>query len=118
MTARVPRACLTAILDGNRVQYMAEEILTEVSARVPDASGSVLAEFARLLEAPLPDGLLRTELLHGGDDEWRIQSLWRDQAALDAMRSGSEPPAAPTLFRRLGADPVLRILRVEARSAT
>ena len=96
---------------------MAEEILTEVSARVPDAVGNVTAEFARLLEAPLPDGLLRTELLHGADDEWRIQSLWRDQAALDAMRAGPEPPAAPSLFRRLGAEPVLHVLRVEGRSA-
>ncbi|HET6877941.1 MAG TPA: hypothetical protein VFH38_10465 [Jatrophihabitans sp.] len=97
---------------------MAEEILTEVSAHVPDASGNVAAEFGRLLTAPLPDGLLRTELLRGSDDEWRIQSLWRDQAALDAMRSGPEPPAAPALFKRLGAEPVLRILRVEARSAS
>lgn len=97
---------------------MAEEILTEVSARVPDTSGSVAAEFGLLLEAPLPDGLLRTELLRGDDDEWRILSLWRNQAALDAMRSGPEPPAAPALFKRLGGEPVLRILRVEARSAS
>jgi hypothetical protein len=104
------------VFDGNKVSRMANQILTEVSARVPETAGDVRAEFARLLEAPLPDGLLRTELLRGGDDEWRIQSLWRDQAALDAMRSGSEPPAAPALFKRLGAEPVLRILRVEARS--
>jgi len=95
---------------------MAEEVLTEVSARVPDTAGRVSAEFARLLDQPLPDGLLRTELLRGPDDEWRIQSLWRDQAALDAMRAGPEPPAAPSLFRRLGAEPVLRVLRVEGRA--
>jgi hypothetical protein len=29
----------------------------------------------------------------------KIQSLWRGQAALDAMRAGPEPPAALTLFR-------------------
>lgn len=96
---------------------MAEQILTEVSARVADAAGGVVDEFMRLLEAPLPDGLLRTELLHGDDGEWRIQSLWRDQYALDAMRSSPEPPAAPALFKRLGAEPTLRILRVAARSA-
>ena len=95
---------------------MAEEVLTEVSARVPDTAGRVSAEFARLLDQPLPDGLLRTELLRGPDDEWRVQSLWRDQAALDAMRAGPEPPAAPSLFRRLGAEPVLRVLRVEGRA--
>ena len=92
------------------------QILTEVSAQVNE--GDVLAEFAQLLNSPLPDGLLRTELLRGPDGEWRIQSLWRNQAALDAMRAGTEPPAAPALFQRLGATPVLRILTVEACSTT
>ena len=95
---------------------MSNEVLTEVSARVPNTAGDVVAEFARLLEAPLPDGLLRTELLRAADDKWRIQSLWRDQAALEAMRSGPEPPAAPALFIRLGAEPTLHALRVEGRS--
>jgi hypothetical protein len=91
------------------------EILTEVSAQVAETH-DVPGAFARLLETSLPDGLVRTELLHGSGDEWRIQSLWRDQAALDAMRAGTEPPAAPALFRRMGAEPTLRIFRVEASS--
>ena len=68
-----------------------------------------------LARRPLPDGLVRTELLAGGDGDWKIQSLWRDQAALDALRAGPEPPAAPALFRRLGAEPVLRIYAIRAR---
>ncbi len=95
---------------------MPGEIMTEVSAIVAgERSDDVPAAFAELTRRPLPAGLLRTELLAGQDGEWKIQSLWRDQAALDAMRAGPEPPAAPTLFRRLGAEPVLRIYGIRAR---
>jgi hypothetical protein len=95
---------------------MSGEIMTEVSAIVPtERADDVPAAFAELALRPLPDGLLRTELLAGRDGEWRIQSLWRDQGALDAMRAGAEPPAAPSLFRQLGAEPVLRIYDVRAR---
>jgi hypothetical protein len=31
------------------------------------------------------------------------------------MRAGAEPPAAPALFRQLGAEPVLRIYGLRAR---
>lgn len=90
-------------------------VLTEVVAVVPDdRAAEVVPAFRALLDQPLPDGLLRTELLQGSDGVWRIQSLWRDQAALDAMRAGAEPPAAPTLFRSLGATPTLTILQVQA----
>ena len=94
---------------------MTGKVLTEVVATVPeDRAADVVPAFEALLAKPLPDGLLRTELLEASGSTWRIQSLWRDQAALDAMRAGSEPPAAPTLFRELGAEPSLTILRVQA----
>lgn len=93
---------------------MAHHVLTEVSATVAEEQEAALVDgFNVLLSQPVPDGLLRTELLHG-DGIWRIQTLWRDQAALDAMRAGSEPPAAPTLFRSVGATPTLTVLRVAA----
>lgn len=93
---------------------MAAQILTEVSADVePGREPELLAGFRELVSSEVPDGLLRTELLRGGDGRWRIQTLWRDRAALDAMRAGAEPPAAPTLFRSVGAEPSLTILTVE-----
>jgi uncharacterized glyoxalase superfamily protein PhnB/quinol monooxygenase YgiN len=96
---------------------MATRILTEVSGVVPEANAdAVLPAFEQLLRQPLPDGLLRTELLRGPDGEWRIHSLWRDQAALDAMRAAPDPPAAPALLRRLGAEPTLRIHEVAAET--
>ncbi len=97
---------------------MPGEIMTEVTATVSaERVSDVPAAFAELAQRPLPDGLLRTELLAGRDGEWKIQSLWRDQAALDAMRAGAEPPAAPALFRRFGAEPVLAIYALRARHA-
>ena len=95
---------------------MPGEIMTEVSAIVAgERTGDVLAAFTELAQRPLPDGLLRTELLKGRDGEWKIQSLWRDRAALDVMRAGPEPPAAPALFRQLGAEPELWIYTLQAR---
>ena len=96
------------------VDLMSGTILTEVSATVaPDRESDLLTGFRELLAAPLPDGLVRTELLHAPDGDWRIHSLWRDRQALDAMRAGPEPPAAPQLFRKVGAEPSLRVYEVE-----
>ncbi len=93
------------------------QLLTEVSATVPDGrEEEVLRAFDALIRGGLPEGLLRTELLAGSDGQWRIHSLWRDQAALDAMRAAPDPPAAPTLFRSVGAEPTLRIYAI--RGAT
>ncbi|HSN11801.1 MAG TPA: hypothetical protein VLS51_06820 [Propionibacteriaceae bacterium] len=90
------------------------KVITEVTAVVDaEKEASLLEGFRRLLAGAKPDGLERTELLRGRDGAWRIQTLWRDQEALDTMRAAPEPPAAPTLFREVGAEPVLQILVVE-----
>jgi hypothetical protein len=94
---------------------MSAEILTEVSATV-DANREVeLVKGYREITAGAPDGLVRTELLRGQDGQWRIQTLWRDRAALEAMRARAEPPAALRLFRRVGAEPSLQVYEVEDR---
>ena len=92
---------------------MSEEVLTEVSAVVAkEHESALLAGFRELLGDPVPDGLLRTELLRGSDGQWRIQTLWRNRTALDAMRAGPQPPAAPELFRRVGASPALTVFEI------
>lgn len=91
-------------------------VMTEVRALVEPAQATELvAGFEALLAEPRPEGLLRTELLHAGD-EWRIQTLWRDRESLTAMRSSTEEPAAPRLFRAVGARPELTILEVNVSS--
>ena len=98
------------------VESRGGHVLTEVRATVEASQWEALvAAFEQLLAGPRPDGLLRTELLQAGD-EWRIQSLWRDREALAAMRSSTEEPAAPKLFRELGARPELTVLEMPASS--
>lgn len=93
-------------------------ILTIVSANLDEGQAQHLtAEFENLLAGGLPDGLLETRLLGDGQGHWAIHSLWRDRAALDAMRASPEPPAAPALFRRFAAEPTLVVMQILADSA-
>jgi len=99
-------------------RVVSDMIMTEVSAVVAsDRADDVAGAFAEVLQRPLPDGLIRPEPLAGRDGDWKVQTLWRDQAALDAMRAGPEPPAAPAMFRQLGAEPVLRIYYIRGQYA-
>lgn len=92
---------------------MSDQVLTQVSAVVAaEREADLLAAYRDLVVGPLPDGPVRTELLRGPDGHWRIQTLWRDRAALDAMRVAAEPPAAPRLFREVGAEPELAIFDI------
>ncbi|MBB1253782.1 antibiotic biosynthesis monooxygenase [Streptomyces alkaliterrae] len=95
---------------------MADHVLSEVSAEVaPEREADLLAAYRELVGGALPDGLVRTELLRGADGHWRIQTLWRDRAALEAVRTAPQPPAAPRLFREVGADPTLAVFDVPVR---
>lgn len=88
-------------------------VLTIVSADVDESQAEeLIAAYETLLAEGLPEGLLQTQLLGDGQGHWAIHSLWRDRAALDAMRDAHEPPAAPALFRRFSADPALAIMPV------
>ena len=92
-------------------------ILTIVTADVDQGRAQELVTaYQLLLAGGLPDGLLETQLLGDGQGHWAIHSLWRDRAALDAMRAAPEPPAAPTLFRRFSAEPSLAVMEVLADS--
>ena len=92
-------------------------VLTEVRAMVhPSREDDFVAGFRRLVAGPTPDGLLRSELVRTGG-EWRIQTLWRDREALEAMRSGGDEPAAPALFRSVGSEPELTVLEVVVTTA-
>src|SRR3954465_10536892 len=86
-------------------------ILTIVTADVDEGSApDLVAAYKSLLAERLPAGLLETRLLGDGEGHWAIHSLWRDRAALDAMRAAPEPPAAPALFRRFSAKPALAVM--------
>ncbi|MEU9131983.1 antibiotic biosynthesis monooxygenase [Kitasatospora sp. NPDC048540] len=89
---------------------MSEQVLSEVSGRIAeDREAGFVASYRTLITAELPDGLLRTELLRGPDRHWRVQSLWRDLAALEAVRADPKMAAAPRLFREAGTEPDLTV---------
>lgn len=93
-------------------------VVTIVSADVDEGRAQELvAAFDALLAEGLPDGLLHTRLLGDGRGHWAIHSLWRDRAALDAMRAAPEPPAAPALFQRFSAEPALLVMEVRGDSS-
>jgi heme-degrading monooxygenase HmoA len=93
---------------------MSAQILTEVRATVDaDREAVLVTEFRAMTAGGAPDGLVRTQLLRGPNGQWRIHTLWRDRAALDAMRARPEPPAAPRLFSNAGAEPSLQVYEVE-----
>lgn len=92
---------------------MTRQVLSEVSAMVAeDREAELAAMYRELTSGPLPNGLIRTELLREAGGRWRVQSLWRDVAALEAVRTGRDRPAAPDLFRRVGAEPTLSVFEV------
>ncbi len=94
---------------------MTRRVVTAVSAAVDsEREDELVAGFRVMAGEPRPEGLLRSELLRGPDGRGVVQTLGRDRAALDARRARPEPPAAPTLFRSVGAEPTLEILEVAA----
>lgn len=95
---------------------MAQEVLSEVSGTVPpEREHELVAAYRELVGRPLPAGLVRTELLSGPDGRWRVQTLWRDRAAFDAVRASPKLRRAPQLFEEIGVQPELTIFEVPVR---
>ena len=84
---------------------MGAEIVTVIDATVDPAQEQDLVDgYRQLKEAPMPDGLLRSELLRGQGGHWRIQTTWRDRDSLIAIRKSGTPPAALELLDRVGVE--------------
>ena len=64
---------------------------------------------------PDPNVIVRSELLRGQDGSWQIQTLWRDLAALRAVRDAGQLPSALAVMERLGAPDSQTHLFVEHR---
>jgi hypothetical protein len=93
---------------------MGNPLITSVSATVDAAREEELTTgFRELVSKGLPEAILRSELLHGRDGTWRIQTLWRDYDALMAARNSAERPAALELFERVGSDHTHEVFTVE-----
>ncbi|MEZ0069795.1 heme-degrading monooxygenase HmoA [Streptacidiphilus sp. MAP12-20] len=94
-------------------------VLTEANVTVAaEHEGRLIAAYRHLISQPLPEGLIQTEILRGPDGAWRIQTLWRDRASMEAMRASLEGPEAPRLFREIHAKPEFSIFDVVAEWIT
>lgn len=92
----------------------ATQVMTAVTAIVaPEKEAALTDGFRDLTAGPTPDGLVRSELLRGQKGVWRIQSVWRDREALEAMRSSGDRPSALALFDRVGAEHSHEVFSVE-----
>ncbi len=93
---------------------MSGEVVTAIDAKVDQNREQELFQgYRQLKEAPRPDGLLHSELLHGQGGMWRVQTTWRDRESLMAIRKGGNPPAALELLDRLGAEHSHGVFTVE-----
>jgi quinol monooxygenase YgiN len=92
----------------------ATQVMTAVTAIVaPEKETELTDGFRDLTAGPKPDGLVRSELLRGQKGVWRIQSVWRDREALEAMRSSGDRPSALSLFDKVGAEHSHEVFWVE-----
>jgi len=95
-------------------QDEANQVMTAVTAIVaPEKESELTDGFRDLTAGPNPDGLVRSELLRGQKGVWRIQSVWRDREALEAMRSSADRPSALALFDKVGAEHSHEVFFVE-----
>ena len=88
-------------------------VMTTLDALVPEVRWADLLDgFTEAIASPEP-GLVETFLVQSRNEptRWRIVTLWRDAAALEARRA-SGPPRGPAIFRAAGADPSLTIAEV------
>lgn len=93
-------------------------VVTMVSARVPRERHQVVVEgFADAMRAGMPERR-HTSLLRGDDDVWRIVTLWRNRADLDAYLAGSAQPFASRLLRAAGGEPEVEIFELVLDTGT
>jgi quinol monooxygenase YgiN len=83
---------------------ISESVVTVVDATIdPAREADLLEGFRALVAAEKSDAIVRSELLRGQDGAWRIQTTWRDMAALKAVREAGKPHMMQLLLESLGA---------------
>lgn len=90
-------------------------LLTVLEATVATDHGEALRAAYAAAGSRLPPGLLRSELLCSTLEptRWRIQTLWANRNALEAVRRAGTP-AGVLMFRSVGAEPTLTVFDVTA----
>lgn len=91
-------------------------IMSVLEANVAANRVSDLVSAYRVGITDLEPGIVQTWLVKSASnpDVWRIQTLWRDRAALQAMRATGQTPKGILFFRAAGAEPALSLWEVAA----
>jgi hypothetical protein len=92
-------------------------VLTVLEAQVSPERWDALRESYGARVQLIDSGpVVESFLVQGTEDAstWRIVTVWRDQASLDAMRSSGETPTGVLIFRDAGAEPRLSVSNVWA----
>ncbi|HEY3522281.1 MAG TPA: hypothetical protein VGK63_01140 [Candidatus Limnocylindrales bacterium] len=93
-------------------------VLTLVRGEVDESAVDRMTDQYRAgLSHDRPPGLEATWLLRGSGATVGVATLWRDRAALDAMRASGEEPFARRLIREAGGSPEVEIFDVIESSA-
>jgi hypothetical protein len=94
-------------------------VLTVLEARVPAERAETLRKgYESLAKRALPPGLVSSRLIRASTDAelWRLETVWQDRRALEAMR-GQGTPAGLLLFREAGVEPTVALFEVVATIA-
>jgi len=90
-------------------------VVTATDAKIDSArEAELVAGFRAINDSEVPDGVVRTELLRGQNDLWRIQTTWRDLDSVRAVRASGKPPAMQNLLESLGAEATHDFFVIEA----
>jgi hypothetical protein len=87
-------------------------VVSMVSARIPpERAAEVTAGFGTAVRAGMPERR-QTILLRGDNDVWRIVTVWRDRADLDAYLASVDEPFARRLLREAGGVPEVDVFEL------
>jgi quinol monooxygenase YgiN len=92
-------------------------VMTILEAQVaPERWDALRKSYEARARLPESGAIVESFLIQGTEDAstWRIVTVWRDQDALDAMRSSGETPTGVIIFRDADAEPRLTIFTVWA----
>lgn len=90
---------------------MIETVVTMVDGEVdPDQIPTLLEAFPGESSDDLPDFILGTMLVSEvGSNRWRVVTLWRSMADLEAYLQSVDTPAAKQAFLAAGAEPSVSV---------
>ncbi len=90
-------------------------VITVVEGKVSSSKSKEFeANYTLVKNEPVPPGFISSSLLRSSKnpENYRIQTVWDSQEALEKMRSTTQTPKAFELFQKVGVAPTLEVYDV------